>query len=427
MTFTEADYWQSIGDPHSRQAELLELVRAERRIAATAGRRFGKSWLLSAWALWRTLKQEQVWWIAPSHQLARVGFEYVLSHARQLPTAIRKQLSIKRSSPYEIGFRSGLCQFLSSDNEWQLQGRGLDLIVIDEAGEVDRLIYIHDQYLSPCLLDRAGSLIAIGTPRGRHTDYYQLCSRPEFVRFVGSSFDNPHISQDELERLSAELPEQLKLQELEGEFVDVTGRAFPDIAIDLLDVDNVDRSAVGIDWGIWSPAAAVLVVRLHDGRYYAMDEIYVADSNAHQFADMVSELVRNNNVSRCDFIIDSSTFNRTDGLVSVAERFRERQVPVLPATRDRLGSLALLRQLMAERRLIVSPACTNLLDELRSAELIDGKGDFTGSDHAIDALRYAIAHLHQYPVRKQPDTSPQAIWEHAVRSARRQRVGVRYL
>jgi len=425
MTFDEFDYWQSIGEPHPRQSELLELARSCRRVAATAGRRFGKSWLLSAWTLWRTLKQEQVWWVAPSHQLARIGFEYVLSHARQLPVAIRKQLSIKRSSPYEIGFRAGLCQFLSADNEWQLQGRGLDLIVIDEAGEVDRLIYIHDQYLSPCLLDRGGSLIAIGTPRGRHTDYYQLCSRPEFVRFVGSSFDNPFISKDELETLASELPEQLRLQELQGEFVDLSGRAFPDVVIDLIENPDIDRSCCGLDWGIWSPAAAVLVLRLKDGRYYATDERYTSNTNAHQFADLVNGMVQD--VGRCDFVLDSSAFNRTDGLVSVAERFRERQVPVQPATRDRLGSLALLRQLMAERRLIVSPACTNLLDELRSAELIDGKGDFTGSDHAIDALRYAIAHLHQYPIKRAQDTSPEAIWQHAVRAARRQRAGAKYL
>jgi len=425
MKFTEQDYWQSIGDPHPRQSELLELARSHRRVAATAGRRFGKSWLLSAWALWRTLKGEQCWWIAPSHQLARVGFEYVLSHARQLPAPIRKHLVIKRSSPYEVGFRAGLCQFLSCDNEWQLQGRGLDLIVIDEAGEVDNLLYIHDQYLSPCLLDRGGSLIAIGTPRGRHTDYFQLCGRPEFVRFTGSSFDNPYISKEELETLASELPEPLKLQELMGEFVDVTGRAFPDIAIDLFEQFDVDRACVGLDWGIWSPAAAVLVIRLKDGRYYAADERYATDTNAHQFADLIKDMAQD--VGRCDFIIDSSTFNRTDGLVSVAERFRERQVPVQPATRDRLGSLALLRQLMAERRLIISPACTSLLDELRSAELIDGRGDFTGSDHAIDALRYAIAHLHQYPIKRATDTSPQAVWEHAVRSARRQRAGAKYL
>ena len=164
MRYGEADYWKDIGCPHPRQAELLELARSHRRVAATAGRRFGKSWLLSAWVLWRVLKQEQCWWIAPSHQLARIGFEYVLQHARQLPAAIRKQLGIKRSSPYEIGFRSGLCQFLSSDNEWQLQGCGLDLIVVDEAGEIGNLIYLHDQYLSPCLLDRGGSLVCIGTP-----------------------------------------------------------------------------------------------------------------------------------------------------------------------------------------------------------------------------------------------------------------------
>jgi len=425
VKFTEQDYWQSIGDPHPRQSELLDLVRVSRRVAATAGRRFGKSWLLSAWVLWRVLKQEQCWWIAPSHQLARVGFEYVLSHARQLPAPIRKQLVIKRSSPYEVSFRTGLCQFLSADNEWQLQGRGLDLIVIDEAGEVDRLIYIHDQYLSPCLLDRGGSLIAIGTPRGRHTDYYQLCSRLEFIRFVGSSYDNPYISKDELERLSAELPEQLKLQELEGEFVDLSGRAFPDVVIDLIENPDIDRSCCGLDWGIWSPAAAVLVLRLKDGRYYATDERYTSDTNAHQFADLVNGMVQD--VGRCDFVLDSSAFNRTDGLVSVAERFRERGVPVSPATRDRLGSLALLRQLMAERKLVISPACTNLLDELRSAELIDGRGDFTGSDHAIDALRYAIAHLHQYPIKRTVDATPEAIWQHAVRSARRQRLGAKYL
>jgi len=425
MRYGEADYWKDIGCPHPRQAELLELARSHRRVAATAGRRFGKSWLLSAWVLWRVLKQEQCWWIAPSHQLARIGFEYVLSHARQLPSAIKRHLVIKRSSPYEIGFRAGLCQFLSSDNEWQLQGRGLDLIVVDEAGEISNLIYIHDQYLSPCLLDRAGSLIAIGTPRGRHTDYYQLCSRPEFIRFVGSSYDNPYISKDELERLSAELPEQLKQQELEGEFVDLSGRAFPDVVIDLIENPDIDRSCCGLDWGIWSPAAAVLVLRLKDGRYYATDERYTSDTNAHQFADLVNGMVQD--VGRCDFVLDSSAFNRTDGLVSVAERFRERGVKVRPATRDRLGSLALLRQLMAERKLIISPACTSLLDELRSAELIDGKGDFSGSDHAIDALRYAIAHLHQYPIKRAADTTPEAIWQHALKQSRRQRVGAKYL
>jgi len=182
-----------------------------------------------------------------------------------------------------------------------------------------------------------------------------------------------------------------------------------------------------LDWGTFAPAAAVLLVRLKDGRYYAADERYATDTNAHQFADMVRDLCQSNSIQRCDFVLDASCFNRTDGLVSVAERFRERGVKVRPATRDRLGSLALLRQVMAERRLIISPACISLLDELRSAELIDGKGDFAGSDHAIDALRYAIAHLHQYPIKRAGDTTPEAIWQHALKQSRRQRVGAKYL
>jgi hypothetical protein len=104
----------------------------------------------------------------------------------------------------------------------------------------------------------------------------------------------------------------------------------------------------GLGLGYWLRQQRCWWCGSRTARYYA-DEIYAADTNAHQFADMVRDLVENNNIQRCDFVLDSSCFNRTDGLVSVAERFRERQVPVLPATRDRLGSLALLRQLMAER------------------------------------------------------------------------------
>lgn len=395
MKFDSQQYWQCVGHPHAEQARLLELIQSNRRVAATCGRRWGKTWLLSAWALWLCLRGEQVWWVAPSHLLSRAGFEYCLQHLRKLPSAIRKRVAIKRSSPYEISYGSGLLMFLSADNPWQLQARGLDLVVVDEAGEIDSLLMLHDQYLTPTLLDRAGKLVLVGTPRGgTQSEYYTLCTRPEFVRFQSASDKNPHIDAAELERLKQELPESLYRQELLGEFVDLGGRAFPHVPIDYLERPALSDCVCGLDWGTYSPAAAVLVARQPDGTLYVVSETYGADYNAHQFADAVKSMVVAERANVRSYVLDTACFNRTDGLVSVAERFRERGVNVQPATRDRAGTLVLLRQLLAEKRLVISPACVNLLNELKSAEIHPTRDDIIGDDHAIDAMRYAIAELH---------------------------------
>jgi hypothetical protein len=423
MRFTLSDYWSCIGNPHDEQLRLLELITANRRVAATCGRRWGKTWLSSAWALWRVLCGEQVWWIAPSHHLSRAGFEYCLQHIRKLPTAVHRQVKVKRSSPYEISYSVGSLMFLSADNLWQLQARGLDLVVVDEAGEITELATLIDQYLAPTLIDRAGRLLLIGTPRGgTQSDYYAISTRPEFARLQSASENNPHIDHAELERLKQELPESLYRQELLGEFVDLSGRAFPKLNIDYLENAVMEDCVVGLDWGTYSPAAAVLVARLPDGVLYACAEVYGVDYNAHQFADAVKQMVEQEQASVRRYVLDAACFNRTDGLVSVAERFRERDVNVQPATRDRAGTLVLLRQLLAERKLVISPACKNLLNELRSAEVHPSRDDIVGDDHALDALRYAVAEMRTLPpVRQQPDAwSPEAIRKQALRARRKE-------
>ncbi|GIV22257.1 MAG: terminase [Armatimonadota bacterium] len=423
MVFNLTDYWSCSGQPHAEQCRLLELVRSHRRVAATCGRRWGKTWLASAWSLWRVLLGEQVWWVAPSHLLSRAGFEYCLQHIRKLPTAIRKRIVVKRSSPYEIGYADGLLQFLSADNLWQLQARGLDLVTVDEAGEIAELATLVDQYLAPTLIDRAGRLLLIGTPRGgTQSEYYTISTRPEFARLQSASENNPHIDHAELERLKQELPESLYRQELLGEFVDMQGRAFPHVPIDYIERPELSDCVIGLDWGTYSPAAAVLVARQPDGTLYAVAEVYGVDYNAHQFADAVKQMVEQEQASVRRYVLDAACFNRTDGLVSVAERFRERDVNVQPATRDRAGTLVLLRQLLAERKLVISPACKNLLNELRSAEVHPSRDDIVGDDHALDALRYAVAEMRTLPpVRQQPDAwSPEAIRKQALRARRKE-------
>jgi phage terminase large subunit len=60
-------------------------------------------------------------------------------------------------------------------------------------------------------------------------------------------------------------------------------------------------------------------------------------------------------------------------------------------TRDRVGSLQIIRQLLAHDALVIDPSCTPLITEMENATYnIRRPEDMLGDDHAIDALRYAV-------------------------------------
>jgi hypothetical protein len=89
-----------------------------------------------------------------------------------------------------------------------------------------------------------------------------------------------------------------------------------------------------------------------------------------------------------------------DGVSSIADLWQDAGLIVSPATRDRIGSLSLLRSLFRQELVRVHRRCGNLLAELRNAQVDATKAkpeDIVGEDHAIDALRYAISAL--VPVR----------------------------
>lgn len=407
MQFREQDYWDAIGQPHAEQLRLLELVKENRRIAGVCGRRWGKSWLLSAWVLWRTLCGDKCWWLAPSYQLSKAGFDYCVQHVRRLPAPIRKRISIKRSSPFEISFRDGHCTFLTSDNIIQLQGRGLDIVVVDEAGDVRDLLTVLDQFIGPTLIDRGGKLVVVGTPRGGlRGEYYAITQREEFVVFHSASYMNPHIDHEELDRLSQELPDAIRRQELEGEFVDLSGSAFPNIVVEELDIAAGSEAVTGIDFGLFAPFCAILLVRVGD-KWLAADEVWGTDIDAHRQAEMILAMESRHPVKVIRRVLDATCFSRLDGLTSIAQRYQERQCYVQPATRDRSGSLALMRQMLNTGQLVVSPRCEHLLDELRQAEIHPSRvDDITGEDHCLDSLRYALSEALSIRPKRETTTDP---------------------
>jgi hypothetical protein len=103
-----------------------------------------------------------VWWVAPTYDIADIGFDAV---KEQLPPG--SIVDKKRTKPkrYELANGSEI-SFRSADREDSLRGEGLDLLVIDEAAMVPNRAWNNE--LRPTLSDTLGDMVAISTPKGRN-------------------------------------------------------------------------------------------------------------------------------------------------------------------------------------------------------------------------------------------------------------------
>lgn len=294
--------------------------------------------------------------------------------------------------------------------EGKLRGRGYTMALIDEAELMDAQVF--EYAILPALGERRGEIVLLSTPRGQS---YLL----DYVREAGGvvlnypTWTNPLFPRSELETAWRTWNRAAFAQEFGAELVEAVGRYFvalPEVVKSL--PEEVLATAVGLDWGVDDPFAAVWVAKDSRGDYYVYRELYQRGLPPESQARMVREWLH----GRETVLADPSVFRESP--VSVAHLWFEAGLPMPQAgTRDRLGSLSLLRQLMAQGRLkVVDGVCLNLMRELSEARVNRKRvEDLEGDDHAIDALRYAVSWLHtQTPLRSQPPPQDTIVYYEAL-------------
>lgn len=180
-----------------------------------AGRRFGKTRLAATMAVARALMGGRVWWVGPTYDLARAGWEVVVSLAVQVPgSEIRlADRAVRFPSRGEVWVRS-------ADNPQRLRAYGLDMVVLDEAAFMRREVWY--DVLRPALADRRGGALFISTPFGKNW-FADLVAQAEQLpgwrvwRFT--SADNPYLPREELEEMERTMPPRVFRQEILAEFV----------------------------------------------------------------------------------------------------------------------------------------------------------------------------------------------------------------
>jgi hypothetical protein len=114
------------------------------------------------------------------------------------------------------------------------------------------LINIWPEVIRPTLMKRHGKAIFTSTPRGLDGfwQFYELGQDPreaEWMSWKKPTWDNPHISKDEIENMRREMPSRKFSEEIEAEFLSDSGAVFRKLkeALEKGDHRNHDRAIEG--------------------------------------------------------------------------------------------------------------------------------------------------------------------------------------
>ena len=229
---------------HPGQREIARAFLDHPRVVIRCGRRFGKTTLLERTAIKRACLGQRVGWFGPQYRLNTPTYNRIVRSARP-------QVARKSKLDQIIEMKAGGCvEFWTLNDEDAGRSRFYDLVIIDEGSLVAKgLRDTWEQAIAPTLLDRNGSAIMAGTPKGIDADnfFYEACNNKDlgWVEFHAPTAANPILSREAIAKLKDEYPPLVYQQEYLAEFVDWSGTAF--FSIDSL---LIDGKPVTVDWKV---------------------------------------------------------------------------------------------------------------------------------------------------------------------------------
>lgn len=360
------------------------------------GRRWGKTTLaidqLKACAAQR---EARICYIAPTFQQARdIAWEQLKKDCSSAAISINEsRLEIRLANTLGTESFIALRGWESIDT---LRGQLFDLIVLDEVASMRNFWSQWQEVVRPTLTDRRGEAIFISTPKGFNWfyDLYNLQEvDPDFKSFHFTTYDNPHIPSDEVDKAREQLTETRFAQEYLADFRKTEGLVYKEFlrekhVIDPETVKNMPwvELIVPVDYG-YHTSAVLSIYRDSTDCYWVMKESY-----EHERTDtQVNEYVQALNANRV--YPDPAAASAIAELKKKISTVRE----VVKGKDSVKNGLDKVRELLKADKLKISRDCVNTIMEFETYSYPDKRPDHNEdedpikeNDHAMDALRYAI-------------------------------------
>lgn len=376
---------------HKAQSEIAKDTHRFRVLRC--GRRFGKTSLIIEEIKGIAVsKPSKIAYIANTYQQARdIAWELL---KKELQGAIidtnESRLEVRTKT---IKGGESLIILRGWESVGNLRGQAFDFLAIDEVAMMRSFWVNWHEVLRPTLTDRKGAVLFSSTPKG-FNHFYDLCNQElkdtDYKAFHFTSWDNPFLPKDEIEKAQTTLPPDRFSQEYLAEFTKTTGLVYKEFSREkhLYQQlpDKEFHKYAGIDFGYTNPAAVLEI--LTDGeRFYVNDEWYKSRRTEKQIAEYVAG---------CNF---EAVYPDPES-PSAIEELRRANVNVREVAKgkDSISSgIQKIRELLISGKLKINKQCTNLISEFEMYSYEDEKDDKNQQenpikqyDHALDALRYCI-------------------------------------
>lgn len=361
------------------------------------GRRFGKTTLaieeIKGMALY---KNSKIAYIAPTYQQAHdIAWAMLKKELQGVTTRI------KDSPPHEMEIKNtkggtSLLLIRGWESIETLRGQQFDFIILDEIASMRNFWLNWQEVIRPTLTDTKGQALFISTPKGfnHFYDLYNLESQDkDYKSFHFTSYDNPHIPREELDKARLELTEDRFAQEYQADFRKTEGLVYKEFVrekhlySDDKQIIGANLYFAGLDFGHTNPAGLTFIKRDFDNHYWVTDEWYERGKTDAEIAEYVAS---------CNF---NQVYPDPENPGAIVE-LRKRAVNAreVVKTKDSVKhGINVVKELFKSGRLHINIKCKNLIYELETYSYPDKKdmrnddeNPIKENDHLLDSLRYAL-------------------------------------
>ena len=358
-----------------------------------AGRRFGKTMLsIDQMKGCASQPNKRVCYIAPTFQQARdIVWEALRKDCEQAAQSINEaRLEIKL-------FNGSIIKLQGWESIEAIRGQKYDLVILDEVAMFRNFWMSWQEAIRPTLIDNRGEAIFISTPKG-FNHFYDLFNMQEtdsdFKSFKYTTYDNPHIPVDEIDKSRNQLGPDRFAQEFMADFTKTEGLVFKEFQrqVHLMSPEKLKdihfrETLVGVDFGFTNPCAVLTVKRDSSDTYYVTSEWYERGRTDIEVAEYVASISANR------------VYPDPEAPAAIVE-LRKKGVNVRTVTKGKdsiKNGIDKVRELFLANKLKISTDCKNLIMELEMYSYPDARGGVTSAEkpldeynHALDALRYVI-------------------------------------
>lgn len=352
------------------------------------GRRFGKTTLAVKEIIAKIAAgKKKIVYIAPTYQQSRdIAWEMLKKEINGADfNESRLEIRVGDATVYLRGWES----------VETLRGQMFDFIVIDEIAMMRNFWLYWQEVIRPTLTDTIGKVMFISTPKGfnHFYDLYNLeATDNDYKSFHFTSYDNPFLLVEELDKAKRELTEDRFAQEYLADFRKTEGLVYKEFnrvshLYDTLPSITILDRFIGIDFGFTNPTAILLVLRDTQGNYYIESEWYKTNQTNDQIVETALSFKSNYAYP------DPEAPERIVELRRAGVNCME----VIKGKDSIKNGIDRVRELLKQGRLKINKQCLNLVWEFETYAYPVKRPDnpnpeipIKENDHLLDALRYVL-------------------------------------